>query len=156
MQLNMINLLLQKEYPGEKTYNVKNITKQLDTYCGIGIMDAVNVSFDEKNPDNLIVTLTVTKFGNFFRNIFQNDLTIRVYQINSLQVSMYNRKVLNPIKIPITDDLPFVTEESAMAISDMQPLQDKEQLHQQKSLYHASALFITKVVFLSDLFCIQA
>lgn len=62
-----LSAILQKEYPGEKTCNVKNIAKQLDTYCGIGVMNAVEVSFDENNPDNLIVTFAVTEAGKYYQ-----------------------------------------------------------------------------------------
>lgn len=53
--------VLSHEYPGEKTCEPKNITKQLDTYCGIGIMDAVDVSFGDNNE--LVVKFIVTNFG---------------------------------------------------------------------------------------------
>lgn len=52
---------LKDEYPGEKTCQPKNITKQLDTYCGIGVMDAVDVQYDENNT--LVVKFAVTDFG---------------------------------------------------------------------------------------------
>lgn len=58
-----LSKILEKEYPGEKTCSPKNITKQLDTYCGIGIMDAVDVSFDKGNPEELVVKFAVTEFG---------------------------------------------------------------------------------------------
>lgn len=58
-----LSRILESEYPGEKTCRPKNITKQLDTYCGIGIMDAVDVSFDENDPNELVVKFAVTDFG---------------------------------------------------------------------------------------------
>lgn len=53
--------VLSREYAGEKTCQPKNIMKQLDTYCGIGVMDAADVSFGENNE--LVVTFVVTDYG---------------------------------------------------------------------------------------------
>lgn len=56
-----ISDVMKKEYAGEKTSEPKNIERLLNTYCGVGVMDDVDVVFGEN--DQLIVTYQVTYFG---------------------------------------------------------------------------------------------
>ncbi len=56
-----ISGVMKKEYEGEKTSCTANIERLLNTYCGVGVMDAVDVVFGER--DELVVTYRVTEFG---------------------------------------------------------------------------------------------
>lgn len=56
-----ISDVMIQEYNGEKTSRIKNVEKLLNTYCGVGVMDAVDVVFGENNE--LVATYKMTDFG---------------------------------------------------------------------------------------------
>lgn len=58
---------LKSEYKGERTSSDKNIENLLYTYCGVGVMQAANVTFDENH--NLLVEYEVTDFGRSYEKL---------------------------------------------------------------------------------------
>lgn len=52
---------LKEEYNGERSTTVKNIEKQLDTYCRVGFIKSEDVDFDEN--EQLSVKYIVTEAG---------------------------------------------------------------------------------------------
>ncbi|HIU26225.1 MAG TPA: hypothetical protein IAC50_07020 [Candidatus Copromorpha excrementigallinarum] len=58
---------LKKEYEGERFCNYKNIDTLLDAYCGVGVMKATDMYFDDKGK--LVVKYQVTKFGKDYERL---------------------------------------------------------------------------------------
>jgi len=52
---------LCEEYNHERTTTVRNIEKQIDTYCRVGFIEATNADFDDH--DELVVTYNITEAG---------------------------------------------------------------------------------------------
>ena len=58
---------LKKEYAGERFCNYKNIDTLLDAYCGVGVMKASDIYFDDDGK--LVVKYEVTKFGQSYERL---------------------------------------------------------------------------------------
>lgn len=56
---------LSKEYVGERFCNKKNIDKLIGTYCGVGVMEASKIEFD--NNKQLDIEYVVTNFGKAYK-----------------------------------------------------------------------------------------
>lgn len=65
--LREITDIMMAEYPGEKTAELKQVRKQLDMFCGIGVLNAVNIRYDE--DEMLVYDYIISKAGiDCFKN----------------------------------------------------------------------------------------
>ncbi len=62
-----ITEVLKKEFAGERFCNYKTIDTLLDAYCGVGVMKAEDIEFDENGE--LYVKYKVTGFGKSYERL---------------------------------------------------------------------------------------
>lgn len=58
---------LKKEYQGERFCNLKNIENLMDSYCGVGVMKAAEIDFNE--DQQLQVKYQVTSTGYSYEHL---------------------------------------------------------------------------------------